>query len=152
MNFLYVLLPVLIFGASFTGSIITSNGMAWYDTLHLPSFTPAGGIIGIVWTILFILLAIGMILIVRNGKKETTRLPLVVFGINILLNVLWTVLFFGIHEIGFAFFEALLLAFSVIVLMKVSWNTSRTATYLFLPYVLWVLFASYLTYSIWMLN
>jgi len=94
MKFLYGILPIAILIASLTGSAITSNGMTWYDTLRLPSFTPAGGIIGAVWTILFILLAIGMILIVRDGKKETIRLPLAVFGVNILLNVLWSAIFF----------------------------------------------------------
>jgi tryptophan-rich sensory protein len=152
MKISYVFPAIAVVITALVGGLITSGGMTWYQSLSLPSFTPPGYIISIVWSIIFVLSAYAMILVLQLGKKEVIAVASVVFGLNLLLNMLWSTLFFGIHEIGFAFFEAILLAFSVLVLMTVSWKTSKTIAWLLAPYFVWTSFASFLTYSVWMLN
>lgn len=152
MKISYVIPAIAVIVTALVGGVITSGGMVWYQSISLPSFTPPGYVISIVWSIIFVLSAYAMTLILHIGKKEVIAVASVVFGLNLLLNMLWSTLFFGIHEIGFAFFEAILLAFSVLVLMSISWKTSKTIVWLFAPYFVWVSFASFLTYSVWKLN
>ena len=150
----YVVIPALVALTSALGSAITNTGLReWYQTLNFPSFTPPGSVIGAVWTVLFILSAIS-ILLVWNNTKHDTRFSVIVefFILNGLLNISWSALFFGRHEVGIAVWGAALLGLSVFVLMWLIWPRSRVAALLLLPYALWVTFATYLTYSIYIIN
>lgn len=153
MKFGYVFFPLWFFLVALVGSAITSAGMGWYETITLPSWTPPGGVIGIVWTTIFILSALSGILFSKWSSDGVERLYVVfLFIVNGLLNVLWSFLFFGLHFIDVAVFEAALLGFSVVLLMFAMYRTSRVAMLLLLPYGLWVSFATYLTYVVWTLN
>lgn len=148
-----VLIILGVIAVSVIGSAVTSSGLEWYETINLPNFTPPGSVIGTVWTVLFILVAIAAIHAWRRIPKGRERqdffAALIVNGI---LNVGWSVVFFGAHLIGFAIVEALLLAASVCLLLYYAWKYDRLAFVLFVPYLAWVIFATYLTFEIWRVN
>ena len=149
----YLLIPLATVATALGGSWLTSTGMSWYHQIHLPGWTPAGSVIGTVWTILFILATISALLIynlIPRGKKR--RQIMWAFLINAVLNVLWSALFFGWHLLGSAIIEAAVLALSVLVLIVMAWPRSKAAAVMLIPYFAWVCFAAYLTYNVWSLN
>lgn len=149
----YILIPLAIALTAFIGGKITSVGMDWYKSINIPSWTPPGSVIGIVWTIIFILTAISAIIFWNKVPLGNVFYWILGFFIaNLLLNILWSALFFGLHYIGLAVIEALVLDLSVIVIMVLLYPFSKLASMLLLPYAVWTAFASYLTYSVWFLN
>jgi benzodiazapine receptor len=153
MKLNYFIIPLIVFLVAFTGSLITSGGMDWYKTINLPAWTPPGSVIGIAWTIIFILSAISA-LIVWNRFPRGRRFSwiFIIFGINALLNIFWSYLFFGKHLLNFALWEAGFLFVSVVLLVILIRPVSRLAAILLYPYAIWGAFATYLTYTVWMLN
>jgi tryptophan-rich sensory protein len=153
MKLNYFVIPLTVFMASFFGSRITTSGMDWYRSLSLPSWTPAGWAIGLVWTFIFTLGVISVILFwnLQSGPSHFYWI-IALFVLNIILNVLWSYLFFGQHLIGLAVAEAVILGLSVLSLIILIWPFSKLSASLLIPYCGWVFFASYLTYSIWSLN
>ena len=148
----HVVIPLITVVTISVGSFITSAGMSWYKTLNLPVFTPPGSFIGTVWTVLFILATISALIVWNQAWRGRKTMIAVAFILNILLNVGWSALFFGLHLIGPAIYEAAVLGVSVLVLMILVWPVSKLAAWLLMPYLAWVSFATYLTYSIWRLN
>ncbi len=136
------------------GGLLTTSGMAWYQTLLLPRWTPSGMVIGAVWTILFILTMIAAMLVWRDAPHQRVRfkITLLLFCANALLNVLWSYLFFVQNLLSSAVLEAAVLGASVIALVIFIRPFSKTAALLLLPYAAWVAFATYLSYVIFMMN
>lgn len=153
MNANYLVIPAVTIITAVTGSFITGSGMAWYKIIKLPAWTPPGSVIGAVWTVIFILATIST-LIVYNQLQPSKNLKLIlaIFLVNAVLNVTWSLLFFGWHLIGPAVWEAGLLGLSVLALIVLIWPASILASLLLLPYFLWVCFATFLTYNVWLLN
>ncbi|MBU0476896.1 tryptophan-rich sensory protein [Patescibacteria group bacterium] len=149
----YIIIPLVTFFVAAIGSWFTSGGMEWYETINLPTWTPPGSVIGVVWTTLFILAAISA-LIVWNKAQRNNRFwrIIVLFLANAGLNIFWSFLFFNQYLIGPAVWEAGLLGLSVIVLVILIWPISRWASALLVPYAIWVAFASFLTFTIWTLQ
>jgi tryptophan-rich sensory protein len=145
----YILIPLIVFLVATIGSFFTGTGMDWYDTINLPSWTPPGYFIGIVWTIIFLLSTISALIV---WGKPRNWLVITVFLINAFLNVFWSYLFFNQHLIGAAFFEAIILDVTVFILIFKIWPISRLASMLLIPYGLWGAFASFLTLVVWILN
>lgn len=149
----YIIIPLIIFGISFFGGRLTDAGMNWYKKIIVPDFTPPGYIIGIVWTIIFILFALSIIIVWNKTKRDSRFWTIIGFFIlNGALNIFWSFLFFYSQLIKPAIYEAVLLDLTVILLIILIWPISRLASLLLLPYALWTAFATYLTYSIWLLN
>lgn len=160
----YLIIPLIVFLVAAIGTLATiPNLETWYKTLSLPSFAPAGQIIGTVWTILYILISVSLILFWNNAKRDICfKRALVVFGINGFLNALWSYVFFGWHQIGWAVLVSALMAVTIYLLIfqfysnlsKKSENPNalKTAAYLLVPYAAWVTFATYLNYVIFTLN
>lgn len=141
-------------GAGIVGSIFTVSAIpAWYATLIKPSFNPPGWIFGPVWTTLYLLMGISLYRVWEKGsKKKKVRYAITFFGIQLLLNALWSIIFFGAHNLVGALVEiVLLLGFLVATIVKFI-KIDKLAAYLLIPYFLWVSFATLLTYSIWKLN
>lgn len=153
MKLNYIVIPLITFLTALSGSLLTSGGMKWYKSIKLPSWTPAGSVIGAVWTILFILAAI-CALIVWNKFPHDGRWQLIVaiFILNAILNVFWSFLFFNQHWLGVAAFESAALGLSVLALVILIWPGSVLAASLLIPYAAWVGFATFLTYTVWTLN
>ena len=149
----YVIISGITALVAFLGSVITSRGLSWYETLKLPSFTPSGGVIGAAWTVIFILTALSAIVFWNRAFRNARFLLIItLFLINALLNILWSYLFFGIHVIGAALLEMIILWLTTLVLIILIRPTSRLASTLLFPYLIWVAFAAYLTYTILTLN
>ncbi|MBU3918362.1 tryptophan-rich sensory protein [Patescibacteria group bacterium] len=149
----YIIIPLITLVIAVFGNLITSQGMDWYNLLKLPSFTPAGAIIGIVWTIIFILTAIS-VLIFYNRAFHNSRFVIVItlFLINGVLNLLWSYLFFNKHLVGAAILEMLFLEATIIALIILIRFSSKIASILLYPYAIWVIFATYLAYQVLLLN
>ncbi len=150
----YVIIPLLVIIVSVVGSFFTSQGVNdWYQTLKLPSWTPSGEVIGLVWTVIFVLTAISALIFWNTSRKTSTfGIIVLIFLVNGFLNILWSYIFFDLNLILVAFFEAILLCLSTVALIILLWPVSKTASLLLFPYAAWVGFASYLTLTIWQLN
>ena len=116
---------------------------------------------GPVWTALYALMGIAAFLVWRNGwEKKEVKLALGVFGIQLFLNAIWSIIFFGLHgstwltinNLGWALVDIVALWLAIVWTIAVFYKISKPAAYLLVPYLLWVSFASYLNYSIWVLN
>lgn len=149
MRAAYIVIPLITLLVSSIGSYITSNGMGWYRTIRLPDWTPPGSVIGGVWTTIFILTTIS-VLLVWTKFPRTSRFQWIIglFILNAILNVGWSALFFGLHMMTAAAWEAGILAANVLVLIFLIWAGSRLAAGLLIPYFLWVCFATFLTATI----
>lgn len=149
----YILIPLVTLIVAVGGSFLTDAGMPWYDALTLPPWTPDGSVIGIVWTVIYILATVSALLVWHRHRNHR-RLPVIMaaFALNATLNLLWSAVFFRWHLIGLAAVEAGILGCSVLLLIVLIWPLSRLAPALLVPYALWVSFATYLNASIWLLN
>lgn len=150
----YLVIPVSVFLVSFLGSLVTSGNMDWYKTLNLPPIAPPGSFIGLVWTIIFILSAISLLLFWnREQSQKAKQLAILLFAANGLLNIFWSVVFFGWHLIGWSIVEMLALNLLNLILIIWLWRKNHKFAFVLLwPYFAWVSFATYLAYSIWLLN
>jgi translocator protein len=141
------------FGAALVGSAFTAPLVPeWYEGLVKPSFTPPSWLFGPVWSVLYLAMAIAGWLVWRRQRESSTTLALALFGGQLVLNVLWSVLFFGLQAPGIALIEILTLWVVILATLLSLWRISPIAGWLFVPYLAWVSFASILNFEIWRLN
>jgi len=124
----------------------------WYGSLKKPSWNPPGWIFGPVWTALYTMMAVAAWLVWRQGGWARQRKPLLMFLGQLVLNALWTPLFFGLHRTGVAFAEIILLWLAIAWTITAFWHVHRAATWLLAPYLVWVSFAAVLNGTLWRLN
>jgi len=146
------LLAVLVCeGAGIAGSFFTSPSIgSWYATLLKPSFSPPNWIFAPVWTGLFFLMGVSLYLIWTSEKPKQTAI--FVFFQQLALNVLWSTLFFGLHNPLLAFIEIIVLWLAIFMTILYFYQISKKAAWLLLPYILWVSFAGVLNFFIYRLN
>ena len=138
-----------IMGGVFTGPSVRT----WYPKLTSPALTPPAWIFGGVWPALFILMGIGLYLVWKKGfKQKNVKAALNIFFVQLFLNILWSVVFFGLHDLFLSSIEILLLWASIIGTMVFFYRVSKPAAYMLIPYILWVTFAAYLTSAFAFLN
>ncbi|MFO8184768.1 MAG: TspO/MBR family protein, partial [Candidatus Aegiribacteria sp.] len=118
-------------------------------SLAKPSFNPPGWVFGPVWTVLYILMGIAVWLV---WKEQGFSTAVYLFMAQLALNALWSYLFFGANKPGLAFLEIILLWVLILLTMILFWRVRTAAGVLFIPYLLWVSFASVLNYSLWRMN
>ena len=140
--------------AGFIGSFFTSPAIPnWYQGIEKPSFNPPSWVFAPVWTSLYILMGIALYLIwVKGLEKKENKIAIGVFGIQLVLNSLWSILFFGLQNPFFAFIEIIILWTAILASILLFYRIDKRAAYLLIPYILWVSFASFLNYTIWTLN
>ena len=140
--------------AGIIGSVFTFQAIpGWYADLARPDFAPPNWVFGPVWTTLYTLMGISAYLVLRKGlKRKGVRTALGVFGTQLVLNALWSILFFGLRSPFYAFIEIIVLWASIAASIALFWKISKTAGLLLIPYILWVSFAAILNFYIWMLN
>jgi len=127
--------------------------LSWYNTLIKPFFNPPSWLFGPAWTILYILMAISAYLIWKKGlKKKGVKGALKLFAIQLALNLSWSPIFFGAHEIFLAFVIIVFMIVLIIKTIKAFANIDKTASHLLYPYIAWVSFATILNFSVWILN
>lgn len=139
-----ILLIAITYGVATVGAFFGPDG--WYATLPKPSWTPPGWVFGPVWSVLYTLMAIAAWLVWR--KTGWQNLALGVFAVQLLLNALWSPLFFGLHRPDLAFADLVLLWVAIVATCIMFWRVSPLAGVLFLPYIAWVSFAGVLNFTI----
>jgi tryptophan-rich sensory protein len=144
---------VVCFAAAGIGSLFTATSVkSWYTQLRRPEWTPPNWIFGPVWTTLYLLMAISAWLVWRSATWPDARFALTLFTIQLVLNSLWSLVFFGLRKVGPAFAEILLLWMILVATTVAFLPISLLAAWLLIPYLGWVLFASYLNFRIWQMN
>ena len=140
--------------AGIIGSLFTFSAIpTWYATLTKPELNPPSWVFGPVWTTLYVLMGVSVFLIWQKGwERKDVKVALSVYGIQLVLNALWSIVFFGMQSPGLALVNIALLFISIFFTMVLFYKISRPAMYLLIPYILWVSFASYLNYAIYALN
>lgn len=136
------------------GSIFTAPAIAtWYAALDKPGFTPPNWLFAAAWTTLFLLMGIAAFLVWRRGLRHPgVRLALVIFGVQLVLNVLWSVVFFGLKSPLGGVVEICFLWVAIVLTIVAFWRVSVAAGVLLLPYIVWVSFAAALNVSVFILN
>ena len=140
--------------AGFIGSILTRSSVStWYPTLIKPRFTPPDWLFAPVWITLYILIGMATFLVWRRGfHHQVIKRALALFGVQLILNVLWSFFFFGLKSPLAGLIEIGILGIAIILTIRSFLQVSRTAGLLLIPYFLWVTFATGLNLSIWYLN
>jgi tryptophan-rich sensory protein len=156
MRINYFLIPLIAIFVAWLGGRFTMKAVrTWYRTLHKPTWTPPGGVIGAVWTVLYILAASSALIIWNTPSLSASGVPLVIvvfFIANALVNIFWSYTFFYRQRIGSAIWICLLLDLTIVVLIQLIAPVSLAAAWLLVPYAAWVTFAAYLNYRVWEMN
>jgi tryptophan-rich sensory protein len=137
----------LVFVAASSGALFQPG--AWYANLNKPSWTPPNWLFPVAWSVLYLLIAIAGW---KVWQVEGIKTALIVWGISLLINMSWSYIMFERKEIGLALVDLILLWISIVAFMVLAWPVSQTATYLFIPYLMWVSIAGALNFSVWRLN
>jgi len=154
-NWSKIIITILVvFLAALVGSLATFNAIpTWYASLNPTALTPPNWVFGPVWTLLYILMAIAAALVWQQGwGKEKARQGLILFGFQLILNVMWSLIFFGQHQILLAFID--IVALWIVILLNIIWfaKVSKAAAWLMAPYFLWVSFAAILNLLTYLAN
>ncbi len=140
---------LLVFATAAVGAIASINAQAFYAQLAKPAWAPPAGIFAPVWSVLYSLMGLSAWLAWRSRPR---RAALVLFFAQLAANALWSWLFFAWHRGALATAEVFVLLVLIAATIRAFWPSSRVAAGLLLPYVLWVAFASALTWSVWHAN
>lgn len=143
---------VLCFAASAVGALATFKAQAIYGQLIQPTWAPPGWLFGPVWTTLYTMMAIAAWLVWRRGGFAQNRVAMFWFGLQLVLNALWSWLFFAWMQGLWSLVNITLLWLAIIVTLVTFWRSNRLAGALLIPYLLWVSFAAALNYAMWQLN
>jgi len=143
------------------GSVFTISAIpTWYAGLVKPALNPPAWVFGPAWTTLYALMGVSLFLVWKQHSSilENVRMlrmwkiGIAAFFVQLSLNSVWSIIFFGLQNPGWALVDIVLLWLAIVWTMVVFYKISKPAAYLLVPYLLWVSFASYLNYSIWALN
>ncbi len=145
---------IICFGAGALGSIFTAGSIPdWYDKLNKPFFSPPNWVFGPVWSVLYFLMAISLFLVWnKKTTKSSVKLALLFFAIQIILNAVWSPVFFGLRSPMGGLVIIALLWIAIVLTIVSFFNISKLAGILLVPYVFWVSFATVLNYWIVVLN
>jgi translocator protein len=140
------------FAAGSVGAIASSRAASFYGQLSQPTWAPPAWLFGPVWSVLYISMALAAWLVWRERGFRGARTALCLFVIQLIANALWTWLFFVLQQGALSLAEIVLLWLLVAATVLSFWPIHRLAALLLVPYLLWVSFASALTWSLWRLN
>lgn len=146
--FLALCLSVGIIGGFATNSSVTT----WYPTLMKPTWTPPSWVFGPVWTVLYVLIALCGWLIYMQPSSPARSKALLFFGIQLVLNLIWSPLFFGLQSPLLGLITIVLLWIAILATLFSLWKVSRLAAALWLPYTIWVTYALTLNAAIYVMN
>jgi benzodiazapine receptor len=140
--------------AGVIGSFFTINSVkTWYTTIAKPSFNPPSWVFGPVWTILFLMMGVALFLVWQKGLDAPgVKIALLIFAVQLVLNILWSIIFFGLKLPLLAFVEILLMWIFILLTIINFYRISHPAGLILIPYILWVSFASVLNLAIFLLN
>jgi tryptophan-rich sensory protein len=146
-----IAVPLAVGGLS---GFATARGVeSWYPTLIKPPFNPPSWVFGPTWTVLYIMMGVAAYLVWRQGLGVPgVKFTLTIFVVQLALNGMWSILFFGMQSPGWAFAEILMLWLTILISATLFWRLAPAAGWLMMPYLAWVSFAAVLNGSIWVLN
>jgi len=148
-----IVILMICLGAGGLGAMATTPEIeGWYKTLEKPAWNPPDWVFGPVWTALYVLMAIAAWIIWKKHGSRPAAIPLTLFGIQLLLNIAWSWIFFAAHQPGWAFAEIVILWLAILATTVSFFRESKLAGWLLAPYLAWVSFASVLNFTIWRLN
>ena len=146
-----IAIPLAVGGLA---AFLTRNSMDIYEKINQPFLAPPAWLFPVVWTVLYILMGVSAAMVYGNAgasaddKKRALRL----YGINLVVNFLWSIIFFNLGAFFAAFLWLMLLIFVIMRMAVAFYKIKPIAAYLQIPYVIWCCFATYLTASIWLMN
>lgn len=152
MNRILALVGFLLasFAVAALGSATTVNSVReWYPTIAKPEWTPPSWLFGPVWTVLYVMMSVAAWLVWRRVGWGGA---LVWFAVQLALNATWSPVFFGMHKIGLALVNIVLLWLAIVGTTVAFWRVSPVAGWLFVPYLAWVSFAAALNFALWRMN
>jgi tryptophan-rich sensory protein len=151
----YILIPLLVVITGSAASYFAQTGRLWYRTINFPIWiwTPSNTMMEIAWTVIFILSSFAVLIVWNkySGQKNF-KLIITLFILNALINVGWYILFFGHQQIGLAFFQGILSVSVAVLLIVLIWKFCPLAATCLLPYSIWVVFSTILTFNVWLMN
>ena len=141
-------------GAGGIGAFFTTPAIStWYAALEKPTFTPPNAVFMPVWTTLYLLMGIAVFLVWRQGlKTEGVKPAFIIFWVQLIINILWSVVFFGLKTPFGGFIVIVLLLIAVVITIVQFFKVSRLAGGLLIPYIVWLGIATYLNVGVWILN
>lgn len=143
----------LCLGVAAIGGWATSISVGgWYQTLDKPRWTPPDRVFAPVWTIIYSMMAVAGYRVWRRAGVKAGHSALALFGVQLALNLLWSILFFGLQRTGLALLDIVLLWTAIAATAVAFWRIDRLAGILLLPYMVWVTYAVVLNAAIWHLN
>ncbi len=145
-----IAIPLLV---GMLAGFISSNSMEQFQNLNQPPLSPPGFIFPIMWSILYILMGIASYLVLTSNSSDKEKLSALKFyGLQLIFNFFWSIIFFNFELYLFAFVWLIILLLLIIITTIKFYNISKPAGYLLIPYILWVTFAGYLNLAIYILN
>ena len=141
-------------GAGGIGAIFTTPAIpTWYAGLKKPTFTPPNSVFGPIWITLYLLMGIAVFLVWREGLgQEGVTIAFVIFWAQLVLNILWSVIFFGLKSLFGGMVMILLLWIAILINIITFFGVSPLAGWLLIPYIIWVSIAANLNVQVWKLN
>lgn len=134
------------------GMNIVQHNMMWYHSLQKPLFSPPDWLFGMVWAVLYVLLAVSAYYLTRNGVNTNNRKALWLFIVQLALNAAWVPVFFGMHALMLAMVIVLVMIVLTAWYMRAAKSTSCAAVWMMIPYLAWICFAWVLNASMWIMN
>lgn len=148
-----IIFLLITLGGGYIVSAFTSKSANAYKMLEQPSFVPPSWVFYIVWVVLYVLMGIAIYRIwMLKESKVSVKKAVVLFFIQLAINFLWPIVFFRLRLYAIAFFLLLILIGVIILTIMEFMKLDKTSAYLLIPYLLWCIFAAYLSYNIWMIN
>jgi tryptophan-rich sensory protein len=154
-TWLKIIIAIIICeAAGLIGAIFTTPNIAsWYATLDKPVFSPPNWLFGPVWTTLYFLMGIAVALIWQKGLKEQkVKKSFIFFWVHLFFNAIWSIIFFGWHQIFWAFCDIIIIWLMILILLIMFGRLKKSAAYLLIPFFIWVSLASVLNFALWWLN
>lgn len=143
---------LLVFAAAAAGGLASASAGSFFMELDRPLWAPPAWLFGPAWTVLYLLMGVASWLVWRRGGFSDARLALTLYGVQLVLNGLWTWLFFVMRSGSLAFVEIIVLWILILATIIAFWRKNKLAGLMLVPYLFWVAYASALTFSLWQRN
>lgn len=154
-NWLRLLISItipLVVGSSASFFTVTGLG-SWYSSIQKPSWNPPNWVFGPVWTTLYIMMGIAFYLVWKSDVPKLKKAnAIMLWVVQLVFNFLWSLIFFNLHQIGWAMADIVVLWFFIFLTIVAFSKINKLAAWLMVPYISWVTFAAILNYTIWQLN
>lgn len=148
----YVGFIVLTEAVGALAGLLTRSGVQAFQSVQQPALMPPNIVFPIVWSVLYALMGIGAARIYQLPPSEGRTRSLGIFLFQLIVNFFWSLFFFNMQAFGFSFLWLILLWVLILLMIRSYWKLDKAAAWLQVPYLLWVTFAGYLNYMVWMLN